>query len=394
MTRNHDQMVASVVNDLTAQFGDGDGILVGMAPGRVNLIGEYTDFNDGFVLPMTLDRGIYVAARARHDRTVRLWASQYQALFVFDIDTQQAPEPGSWPCYIFGVVSQLAALGLLSQGFDAVIDGNLALQAGLSSSAALEVAMAVSLRSLFQFELDQVRLVELCRRAEHQYAQVLCGVMDQFACGMGDVGHALFLDCRSLAYENVAVSFGDYRLLILNTGVKRALASSAYNERRAECDEALKKLVQNGVEAESLRDISAEQLQAFEHTMSDVIRRRAQHVISENQRVVTAVGALKSGSLEELGGLMIASHWSLAEDFAVSCEELDYLVESLSQSDSVLGARMTGAGFGGCAVAVVAQDSLEVITEQITSSYHQRFGLALTTMAPIGNRSAGIVSAA
>jgi galactokinase len=180
----------------------------------------------------------------------------------------------------------------------------------------------------------------------------------------------------------------------LNTGVKRALASSAYNERRAECDEALKKLVQNGVEARSLRDISAKQLLAFEHTMSDVIRRRAQHVINENQRVVGAVAALKSGNLEELGRLMIASHWSLTEDFAVSCEELNYLVESLSQSDSVLGARMTGAGFGGCAVALVAQDSLEAITEQITSSYHQRFGLALTTMAPIGNLSAGIVLAA
>lgn len=393
MIRDHEQMVSAVTQAFVDQFGDAEGIQVSMAPGRVNLIGEYTDFNDGFVFPMTLDRGVYIAARARADTTVRLWSSQYRELVVFNLDNSARIEPGSWPCYSAGVAVELFKQGLISRGFDAVIDGNLDLQAGLSSSAALEVATAVSVRSLFGFELDQVSLVKLCHHVEHHYAEVFCGVMDQFACGMGEAGHALFLDCRSLSYENTPVALGDYRILIMNTGVKRALASSAYNERRAQCDEAVRRLVDEGIQAESLRDISSEQLGANKQRLPDLILRRARHVVGENQRVIDAVAALKAGDLNRLGELMLASHRSLSEDFEVSCEELDFLVRNLNESDDVLGARMTGAGFGGCAVALVAADATQNLVEELSSRYSERFGLTLTTMVLDDNRSAGVVLA-
>ena len=391
MIRDHEQMVSAVSRAFADQFGDADGVAISMAPGRVNLIGEYTDFNDGFVFPMTLDKGVYIGARARADATVRLWSSQYRELVVFDLQDNQVPEPGFWPCYSAGVACELFKQGLISRGFDAVIDGNLDLQAGLSSSAALEVATAVSLRALYGFQLDQVALVKLCHHVEHHYAEVFCGVMDQFACGMGEAGHALFLDCRSLSYENVPVALDDYRILIMNTGVKRALASSAYNERRAECDEAVTRLVDEGMQAESLRDISMEQLEANNQQLPELILRRARHVVGENQRVIDAVAALKSGDLNRLGELMLASHSSLSEDFEVSCDELDFLVCNLSKSDAVLGARMTGAGFGGCAVALVAADATQNLIEDLSSRYSERFGLTLTTMVLDDNRSAGVV---
>ena len=392
MIRDHEQMVSAVTRAFVDQFGDADGVKVSMAPGRVNLIGEYTDFNDGFVFPMTLDRGVYLAARRRADRTIRLWSLQYRELVVLDLDNVEIPEPGTWSCYSTGVASELFKQGLISRGFDAVIDGNLDLQAGLSSSAALEVATAVSLRALFGFELDQVALVKLCHHVEHHYAQVFCGVMDQFACGMGKAGHALFLDCRSLSYENVPVTLRDYRILIMNTGVKRALATSAYNERRAQCDGAVRWLVDLGIKAESLRDISMEQLEANKQLLPDLTLRRARHVIGENQRVIDAVAALEAGDLNRLGALMLASHKSLSEDFEVSCEELDFLIDSLSKSGAVLGARMTGAGFGGCAVALVAADATQNLVEELSSRYSEQFGLTLTTMVLDDNRSAGVIT--
>lgn len=392
MICDHEQMVMAVSDEFVAQFGDAEGVQISMAPGRVNLIGEYTDFNDGFVFPMTLNRGVYIAARARADTTIRLWSSQYRELVVFDLDNNARTEPGSWPCYSAGVACELLKQGLISRGFDAIIDGNLDLQAGLSSSAALEVATAVSLRALFGFELDQVALVKLCHHVEHHYAEVFCGVMDQFACGTGEAGHALFLDCRSLAYENVPVALGDYRILIMNTGVKRALATSAYNERRAQCDEAVRRLVDGGIKAESLRDVSMEQLEANKQLLPDLILRRARHVIGENQRVIDAVAALKAGDLNRLGALMLESHRSLSEDFEVSCEELDILIDGLSKSGAVLGARMTGAGFGGCAVALVAADGTQNLVEELSSRYSEQFGLTLTTMVLDDNRSAGVIT--
>ena len=393
MIPDHEQMVMAVSDEFAARFVDVQGVQISMAPGRVNLIGEYTDFNDGFVFTMSLDRGVYIAARARADTTVRLWSSQYRELAVFNLDDNDVPEPGSWPCYSVGVATELFKQGLISRGFDAVIDGNLDLQAGLSSSAALEVATAVSLRGLFGFELDQVSLVTLCHHVEHHYAEVFCGVMDQFACGTGEAGHALFLDCRSLSYENVPVALGDCRILIMNTGVKRALASSAYNERRAQCDEAVRRLVDEGIQAQSLRDISMEQLEANKQRLPNLILRRARHVVGENQRVIDAVAALKAGDLSRLGELMLTSHRSLSEDFEVSCEELDFLVGYLKKSGAVLGARMTGAGFGGCAVALVHGDATQNLIEDLSSRYSEQFGLTLTAMVLDNNRSAGVVLA-
>lgn len=392
MIRDHKQMISAVTDEFAVRFGNTDVVKVGMAPGRVNLIGEYTDFNEGFVFPMTVDRGVYIAATARSDQLVRLWSTQYDAGFEGQLDDHVAPPPGSWPCYVIGVARELASRGLISKGFDAVIDGNLDLQAGLSSSAALEVATAVSLRSIFEFELDQIALVKLCHHVEHHYAQVFCGVMDQFACGMGAAGHALFLDCRSLAFENVPAFLGDYRFVIVNTGVKRALASSAYNDRRAECDEAVQCLITCGIDAQTLRDISVEQLSMNDHALPSLIAKRARHVVTENQRVLNAVTALKSDDLISFGRLMYESHESLSNNFEVSCEELDFIVDYLREFDTVLGARMTGAGFGGCAVALLAAEAVDDVIQGLSFAYHRRFNVSLTTLTLNTNLSAGLVA--
>jgi galactokinase len=368
-------MVESVVQGFAATFGDSDGIVVAMAPGRVNLIGEYTDFNDGYVFPMTVDRGVYLAIRPRTDRQVRVASIRYEELIEYELDEFEAPKPGSWSSYVLGVVEELRLRGLLKHGFEAVVDGNLNLGAGLSSSAALEVATAISVQQIAGFEMDRVDMVKLCQHVEHNYANVLCGIMDQFACGIGRSGHALLLDCRSLDYENVLVELSDYRVVVVSSEVKRSLASSAYNTRRAECQEAVEHFSQYDDSIRALRDVSAELFEAYGDVLSPVVRRRCRHVVSENQRVLDAVTALKSGKLEVFGTLMIESHGSLRDDFEVSCPELDLLVKLAKNTGGVLGSRMTGAGFGGCTVSLVHKDAVAPLADKLNSDYTARFNL-------------------
>ena len=231
-------MFEHIRSQFTATFGDDNDLQVIMAPGRVNLIGEYTDFNEGFVFPMTVDRGVYVGIRARTDQQVRVSSSRFGELIEYQLDEFEQPESGHWSCYVLGVVEELRVLGLVPHGFDTVIDGNLNLGAGLSSSAALETATALALQVLFGFDMSRVDVATLCQRVEHRYAGVMCGIMDQFASGLGRSDHALLLDCRTLSHVNIPVNLDDHRIVIISSEVKRELASSAYNERRAQCDEA------------------------------------------------------------------------------------------------------------------------------------------------------------
>jgi galactokinase len=392
MTASNTAMIESVVQGFAERFGDSDGVVVAMAPGRVNLIGEYTDFNDGFVFPMTVDRGVYLAIRPRTDRQVWVASIRYEELIEYELDEFEAPKPGSWSSYVLGVVEELRLRGLLNHGFEAVVDGNLNLGAGLSSSAALEVATAVSLQQITGYEMDRVDMVKLCQHVEHNYANVLCGIMDQFACGIGRSGHALLLDCRSLDYENVPVELGDYRVVIVSSEVKRFLASSAYNTRRAECQEAVEHFSQYDDSIRALRDVSADLFEAQGVGLTPVVRRRCGHVVSENQRALDAAAALKLGNLEVFGALMIESHRSLRDDFEVSCPELDLLVKLANSTDGVLGSRMTGAGFGGCTVSIVHRDAVMPLTDKLNSNYTARFNLTPGVFVLKRNLEAGPVS--
>lgn len=374
MNNAHLKMAKSVYARFGSTFGGDDGVIIAMAPGRVNLIGEYTDFNDGFVFPMTVDRGVYLAIRARSDRQVRVASVRYDELVDYQLDEFEAPKPGHWSSYVLGVVEELRLRGLLKRGFEAVVDGNLNLGAGLSSSAALEVATAVALQQVLGFDMNRVEMVKLCQHVEHNYANVLCGIMDQFASGIGRSGHALLLDCRSLDYENIPVELGEHRVVIISSEVKRSLTSSAYNTRRAECQAGVQHFSQYDKSVRALRDVGPKLFEAHNDELTPVVRRRCRHVVSENQRTLDAAAALKAGQLGQFGELMKASHRSLRDDFEVSCPELDMLVTLANDTEGVLGSRMTGAGFGGCTVSIVHKDSVGSLVDKL-AGYTARFNL-------------------
>ena len=384
-------MFEHIRSQFTATFGDDNDLQVVMAPGRVNLIGEYTDFNEGFVFPMTVDRGVYVGIRARDDQRVRVKSIRFGELIDYRLDDFEKPEPGHWSCYVLGVVEELRLLGLVSHGFDAVIDGNLNLGAGLSSSAALETATALALQSLFGFEMSRVDVATLCQRVEHRYANVMCGIMDQFASGLGRSNHALLLDCRTLSHVNIPTHLDKYRMVIISSEVKRELASSAYNERRAQCEEGVALFRQFDPTIASLRDVTPDLFDAYGDQLSEIVFRRCRHVITENARVLDASAALAADELVQFGRLMTASHNSLRDDFEVSCDELDYLVDIANGTEGVLGSRMTGAGFGGCTVTLIHMDAIETLRANLLS-YTDRFGLNPEMFVLQGNLEAGRVA--
>lgn len=384
-------MIDGIVGRFATIFGDAEGVVIAMAPGRVNLIGEYTDFNEGFVLPMTVDRGVYVAIRRTDGNRVRAASLRYDEITEYGLEQFPGPKAGTWQSYVLGVVEELRLRGLVGSGFELAFDGNLNPGAGLSSSAALEVATAVSLQQVFGFEMTPVDMVKLCQHVEHSYADVLCGIMDQFVCGIGKKGHALLLDCRSLEYESVPVELGDYRVVIISSEVKRSLASSAYNTRRADCQEAVEHFVHHDRSIRALRDVSAELFESHKHELAPVARRRCRHVIAENHRVLGAAEALKTGQLDEFGRLMVESHRSLRDDFEVSSPQLDMLVQLANATDGVLGSRMTGAGFGGCTVSLVHEGSVAILADQL-DKYTARFNLTPCVFVVEENLEAGPVS--
>ncbi len=384
-------MLEHIRSQFAATFGDDNHLQVIMAPGRVNLIGEYTDFNEGFVFPMTVDRGVYVGIRARDDQRVRVKSIRFGELIDYRLDDFEKPELGHWSCYVLGVIEELRLLDLVSHGFDAVIDGNLNLGAGLSSSAALETATTLALQSLFDFEMSRVDVATLCQRVEHRYANVMCGIMDQFASGLGRSNHALLLDCRTLSHVNISTNLDKYRIAIISSEVKRELASSAYNDRRLQCEEGVALFRQFDPTIASLRDVTPYLFDAYGDQLSEIVFQRCRHVITENARVLDASAALAAGDLTEFGRLMTASHNSLRDDFEVSCDELDCLVDIAYGTEGVLGSRMTGAGFGGCTVTLIHMDAIETLRANLPP-YTDRFGLNPEMFVLQGNLEAGPVS--
>lgn len=357
------------------RYGGGGRVLAVRAPGRVNLIGEHTDYNDGFVLPMAISNGITIVGRARGDRKLRVFSMDYGEEAIADLGDRFGSCPARWCHYVEGVVRTFEEeLGADMNGFDAVMTGDVPQGAGLSSSAALEVATGFFLNELYGLGVGRVDIALFGQKAENNYLGVRCGIMDQFASCLCRGDSALFLDCRSLDYELVPLNMKDEVVLILNSGKSRGLVDSKYNERRRACEDGVRMLKQGLPEIRALRDVSVEQFEKYEDRLPEEIRKRCRHVVYENRRVLESVECLKRGDLSRFGELMWASHDSLRDDYEVSCGELDVLNELARGLDGVIGERMTGAGFGGCAVAIVKSGAKEDVIKLMTAEYKKSTG--------------------
>ncbi|MBN2388365.1 MAG: galactokinase [Anaerolineales bacterium] len=338
------------------------------APGRVNLMGEHTDYNDGFVMPVAIDRAITIALRPRTDRLVTVHSLDYQQSVTFSLDDLQRGERG-WAAYVIGVAWALQSAGSALLGWEGILSGDIPKGAGLSSSAALELATARAFAAISGLAWDPARMARLGQQAENQWVGVQCGIMDQMASAAGRAGHALFLDCRSLEYRHIPMPAG-IAIAVLDTGTRRGLVDSAYNERRQQCELAARTL---GVRA--LRDIDTAAFKVRATELEPLTRRRARHIIRDNARVLQAIQAMQADDAGTLGQLLNASHASLRDDFEVSSEALNAIVEAAQRQEECFGARMTGAGFGGCAVALVETGQASRFAEQVAAEYIHQTGL-------------------
>ena len=381
---------------ITRKFEDIFGSLptfIASAPGRVNLIGEHTDYNDGYVFPVAIDKYVNIAVRKRSDRRVVMHALDVDESWDFRLDALRSipSETPAWSRYLIGVASLLQASKKQVTGIDAVITGDVPIGAGLSSSAALSVAATLAfLTAGSEAEVpisadDKTELAALCQRVEHEFAGVKCGIMDQTISLLGQENCGLFLDCRSLEYEHVPLNLADHAIAICNTKVKRELAASEYNKRRAECERGVEILRRYLTGITSLRDITLADFKKHEEELPALTQKRCRYVIEENARVVESVSALKcrdeatstltDESLIAFGHLMNASHHGLRDDYQVSCMELDLLTDIARDITGVVGSRMTGAGFGGCTVSIVRNDALETFRTHVTTEYHEKTGI-------------------
>lgn len=344
------------------------------APGRVNLIGEHTDYNDGFVLPAAIDFRTWAAASPRDDRRLRVASEQTGDLAELQLDALEGTQPRHWTQYIRGVAAILERRGLRLRGADVLVSGDVPLGAGLSSSASLEVSVGLALLGLSGHRLGPMELALACQQAEHEFAGTRCGLMDQFIACHGRAGHAQLLDCRTLEYRALPLPPG-VRLVICNSGVRHELASGEYNLRRAQCEEGVRLLSRAIPEVRALRDVTSEQLTAHAAELPSTVLRRCRHVVSENERVLRTARALEAGDLEPLGPLMADSHRSLRDDYEVSCRELDLLVALSAGLEGVRGTRMTGGGFGGCTVSLVLAGAVEAFRGVVGEEYRRATGV-------------------
>lgn len=356
------------------------------SPGRVNLIGEHTDYNGGYVFPCALSYGTYLLARKNNTNTLHLATTNFDFQLSIEVDQIKEKIGNEWVNYPLGVVHEFLKSGKNPGGVDLLFSGNIPNQSGLSSSASIELVTAVAFNDLFQLGYEQVELVKLGQRAENKFVGVNCGIMDQFAVGMGKKNHALHLKCDTLEFQLVPLMLEGYKLVIANTNKERGLADSKYNERVAECQSAVK-ILSAGTPISFLAEMSLREFNEYQHLISDdTVLRRARHVISENERVLQAVQALKNNQLEEFGSLMDASHNSLRDDYEVTGIELDTLVYETRKIPGVLGSRMTGAGFGGCTVSLVRDTAVDQVISQVGPAYYKSTGLqADFYVAEIGN---------
>lgn len=370
------QESVSTIEELKARFREifRQAPTVYRAPGRVNLIGEHTDYNDGFVFPAAINLFTYVGIAPRSDKVIRVHSENFGESVEFALDGARGNVPAGWARYIFGVALILECAGHAIKGADVLIRGEVPIGAGVSSSASVEVASGYALLANSEQQIEGRKLARICQEAENEIVGTRSGIMDQLASACGVAGRALLLDCRSLDFRALPLSDG-IRLVICNTMVKRELASSAYNTRRAECEEGVRILSQQYSEIHALRDATMEQLDSCRAEIPDNVFRRCRHVITEDARVMEAALALEQGRLADLRRAMAESHQSLRDDYEVSCAELDLLVELAGREAGVRGARMTGAGFGGCTINLVEADAVREFREHVAAGYEQGTGI-------------------
>jgi galactokinase len=368
---------------------NGKNIRTFFSPGRINLIGEHTDYNGGHVLPCAITLGTYGAARVRNDRMVTLFSKNFpeNGVIQFSLSDLNFNSEQGWANYPKGMIRFIEEkTGSLPFGLDILVYGNLPNGSGLSSSASLELLIGVMVNELFDLDLKMIELIKLAKRVENEFIGVNSGIMDQFAIGMGKDNRAILLDCNTLAYEYAPISLDNHQIIIMNTNKRRELADSKYNERRSECETALSQL-QKGIVIQTLGDLSESEFERHKHLISDsILRKRAKHAVYENQRTLKALSELRKGNLKAFGQLMNESHQSLRDDYEVTGIELDTLVEAAWDQQGTLGARMTGAGFGGCAIALVENEHIDTFIEQVGKAYKDKIGYeAFFYVANIGD---------
>jgi galactokinase len=353
--------------------------LIVRSPGRVNIIGEHTDYNEGFVLPAAIDKAAYLAVSLREDDAIHLMALDLNETFSVRLLDLKPVSDINWPNYILGSVAQFTKRGIPLKGFNAVLTSDIPMGAGLSSSAAVECATVFALNELLQAKLDRLSMVKMAQKAEHEYAGVMCGIMDQFASMMGIKDHVIKLDCRSLEFEYVPFRLDGIKVLLLNTNVKHSLASSEYNMRRRECETAVEWVREHTkVRVNSLRDVNEEMLNQYVLKRDKLIDKRSRFVVQEIERLQLACKDLHNGDLISLGKRMFATHDGLSMMYSVSCKELDWLVDNVRNHEAVIGARMMGGGFGGCTINLVKEDAIDELVATLKSAYEKEMSLPLS----------------
>jgi galactokinase len=349
--------------------------IIVQSPGRINIIGEHTDYNEGFVLPAAIDKAVFVSVQKREDDVVSLFSTEFNAHYKSDLNNLVSNK-GHWSNYILGVLHQLMKSGHRLNGFNALVDGNIPIGAGLSSSAAVECATIFALNELFELGLSKMEMVKAAQRAEHEFAGVKCGIMDMFTSVYGIKDYAIRLDCRSLEHEYIPLTLNEHKLVLFNSNVKHNLSSSAYNERRQQCDQGVAWIKVHEPGVTSLRDVTLAMLDEHVSGKDEVVYRRCKYVIEENLRLLLACEDLKQGNLFSLGRKMFATHEGLSNEYEVSCPELDLLIQLVKNNSSVLGARMMGGGFGGCTINLVQESAIERLINEVSEAYQRQTGCA------------------
>jgi galactokinase len=356
-------------------YGDNYDTRAFFSPGRVNLIGEHTDYNGGYVFPCAVSFGTYAIARRRNDGIMGFASGNFAERVRSSLENLACKPEDGWANYLKGVVYEFVKAGEKIGGFEIFIEGDIPNGAGLSSSASIELLMGVALDSLYSLGMDRVEMVKLCQKAENEFVGLNCGIMDQFASGMGKASNAIFLNCATIGYEYVPLELAEHKLVIANTNKKRGLTESKYNVRRAECELALEQL-QKALPVSSLGEVSPQEFEKHRHLITDPLAlKRATHIVHEDARVIEAVKLLKSGDLSGFGELMHEAHISMRDDFEATGPELDALAEEAWKVPGVKGSRMTGGGFGGCTVSIVEEGAIERFKAEVGKNYTKRTGL-------------------
>ena len=381
-----------LLNIFKQQFGDDSNIISAQVPGRVNLIGDHTDYNDGLAAPMTINSGVWVTGKISDSDTVQLYSQNFKELMTFDLGkaNPKAHDKESWQTAMYGVINEFYLHDLIPSGFKATIWGNVPLGAGLSSSAAVTTCLALWINHVFNVGLNKLDLAKLCQKVEHKYMGVQCGILDQYACLFGQENELLVIDCKALTSQSIPFSLENHSLAVIHSGVPRTLAGSGYNERKSECEQALS-IIQKDLSIKSLRSLDTSHIQHLSEVLPSNLYKRCKHVITENQRVIDTIIALNNNDYRKTGQLMNESHLSLSEDYQSSHPQVDELIAVCQNTPGVLGARITGGGFGGCIIALVEKKHESSLQDNIKENYEAKCNLTTKQYNITHNFSAKII---